>query len=115
MIADTAFDSKDPQKHSKPFKPSRCTKASFYSLKADLIFQQLVVFLMKISMKLVCQYMVFFFKFLFISNNLHPLQVENCNSNSRLAVDEDDYGKFRLERVKDTHRSAVSDPHTCIR
>ena len=33
------------------------------------------------------------------SNHLHPLQVENCDSNSRLVVDEDDNGKFRLERV----------------
>ena len=31
---------------------------------------------------------------------LHPLQVENCDSNSRLVVDEDDNGEFRLERVK---------------
>ena len=29
----------------------------------------------------------------------HPLQVENCDSNLRLVVDEDDNGKFRLERV----------------
>ena len=31
------------------------------------------------------------------SSHLHPLQVENCDSNSRLVVDEDDNGKFRLE------------------
>ena len=35
-----------------------------------------------------------------LNHPLHPLQVENCDSNSRLVVDEDDYGKFRLERVK---------------
>ena len=46
---------------------------------------------MKIFMKLIYQYM---------ATNLHPLQVENCHSNSRLVVDEDDNGKFRLERVK---------------
>ena len=34
------------------------------------------------------------------SNHLHPLQVENCDSNSRLVVDEDDSDKFRPERVK---------------
>ena len=34
------------------------------------------------------------------SSHLHPLQVENCDSNSRLVVDGDDNGKFRLERVK---------------
>ena len=34
------------------------------------------------------------------SSHLHPLQVENCDSNSQLVVDEDDNSKFRLERVK---------------
>ena len=34
------------------------------------------------------------------SSHFHPLQVENCDSNSRLVVDGDDNGKFRLERVK---------------
>ena len=33
------------------------------------------------------------------SSHLHALQVENCDSNSRLVVDEDDNGKFSLERV----------------
>ena len=51
-------------------------------------------------MKLVYQYMVIFLNFLTTSNHLHPLQVENCDSNSRLVVDEDDNGKVRLERVK---------------
>ena len=32
--------------------------------------------------------------------HLHSLQVENCDSNSRLVVDKDDNGKFRLERVR---------------
>ena len=50
-------------------------------------------------MKLVYQYMAFFFNFKLTSNHLHPLQVENCDSNSRLVVDEDDNGKFRLERA----------------
>ena len=30
------------------------------------------------------------------SSHLHPLQVENCDSNSRLVVDEDDNDKFGL-------------------
>ena len=55
---------------------------------------------MKIYMKLVYQYMVSFFNFKTTSNHLHSLQVENCDSNSRLVVDEDDYGELRLERVK---------------
>ena len=51
-------------------------------------------------MKLVFQYVVVFLNFLTTSSHLHPLQVENCDSNSRFVVDEDDYGKVRLERVK---------------
>ena len=50
-------------------------------------------------MKLVYQYMAIFFNISPTSNPLHPLQVENCDSNSRLVVDEDDNGKFRPERV----------------
>ena len=44
--------------------------------------------------------MAIFFNFSPTSSHLHPLQVENYGSNSRLVVDEDDNGKFRLERVK---------------
>ena len=50
-------------------------------------------------MKLVYQYTTIFLNFSPTSNHLPPLQVENCDSNSRLVVDEDDNG-FRLERVK---------------
>ena len=42
----------------------------------------------KISMKLVYKYMAIFFNFQTTSNHLHPLQVENCDSSSRLVVDE---------------------------
>ena len=45
---------------------------------------------MKISIKLVYQYMTIFFIFSPTLNHLHPLQVENCDSNSRLVVDEND-------------------------
>ena len=55
---------------------------------------------MKIPMKLVYQHMVIFFNVSRTSRHLHPLQVENCAGNSRLVLDEDDNGKFRLERVK---------------
>ena len=41
------------------------------------------------------------------SSHLHPLQVENCDSNLRLVVDEDDDGKFRLERVKRTNKQTI--------
>ena len=54
---------------------------------------------MEISMKLVYQYLAIFFNFSATLNHLHPLQVENCDSNSRLVVDEDDNGKFSLEKV----------------
>ena len=83
----------------KPFKPLRCIKASFYISENRLNFPTTRGFIMTISMKLVYQYMVIFFNFSPPSNHLHPLQVGNCDSNSRLVVDEDDNDKFRLERV----------------
>ena len=51
-------------------------------------------------MKPVYQYMAIFFNFSPTSNHLYPLQVENCDSNSRLVVNEDDNGKLRLWRLK---------------
>ena len=45
---------------------------------------------MKISMKLVYQDMALLFTFSPTANHLHPPQAENCDSNSRLVVDEDD-------------------------
>ena len=55
---------------------------------------------MTISIKLFYQYMAIFFNFSPTSSHLHPLQVENCDSNSRLVVGEDDNAKYRLEMVK---------------
>ena len=43
---------------------------------------------MIMSLKLFYQYMAIFFNFSSTSSHLHPLQVENCGSNSRLVVDE---------------------------
>ena len=43
---------------------------------------------MKISLTLFHQYMAIFFNVSPTSSHLHPLQVENCGSNSRLVVDE---------------------------
>ena len=51
-------------------------------------------------MKLFYLYVAIFFNFPPTLTHLHPLQVENCDSNSRLVVDEVD--KFRLERVNTT-------------
>ena len=52
---------------------------------------------MHISMKLVYQYMAIFFTFPPTTNRLHPLQVENCGSNPRFVVDEDDNVKSGLK------------------
>ena len=42
------------------------------------------------SIKLVYQYIAIFLNFSPTSNDLDPLQGENCDSNSRLVVDQDD-------------------------
>ena len=67
-------------------------------------------------MKLIEQYMTIFFNFPPTSSHFHPLQVENCDSNSRLVVHENDNGKFRLERVKDISRlyDPLSRNITCL-
>ena len=51
-------------------------------------------------MKLLYQFMAIFVNLSPTQSHLHSLQVENCGSNSRLVVDEDDNGKLRPERVK---------------
>ena len=51
-------------------------------------------------MKLFHQYKAIFFNFSPTASHLYPLQAESCDSNLQLALDEDDNGKFRLERVK---------------
>ena len=83
-----------------PLSPNDALKHHFTSLKTDFGFPTTKGFGTKISMKLVYQCMTIFFNFKTTLNQLHPLQVENCDSNSRLVVDEDDNGKFRLERVE---------------
>ena len=80
-------------------KSSRCIKASFYNFENRLNFSTTDSFSWKITMDLFYQYMAILFNFSPTSNHLHPLQVENCVSNSRLVVDEYDNSKFRLERV----------------
>ena len=55
---------------------------------------------MKIPMKLVYQYIAIFNIFPLTSNHLHSLQVENCDSNSRLVVDEDDNVKSGFKGLK---------------
>ena len=65
-------------------------------------------------MKLFYQCMAIFFFFSLTSNHLHRLQVENCDSKSRLVVDEDDNGKFRLERVNVGWTSVISTSCLCL-
>ena len=60
---------------------------------------------MEISKKLVYQYMSIFFHFTRTSNHFHPLQEENCDSNSRLVVDEDDNVKSGLKGLIQISRS----------
>ena len=87
----------------KPFKPSGCIKASFYIPNDRRSFTTTKGSRTKISMKLVYQYMTIFFTFPPTSNNLHLLQVENCDSNSRLVVDEDDNVKSGLKGLRANH------------
>ena len=58
--------------------------------------------------------MIFVFHLPPTSNHFHPLQVENCDSNSRLVVDEDDNDKFRLERVSITIIIIIFTPQKSI-
>ena len=53
-------------------------------------------------MKLVYQYMAIFVNFSHTLNHLHPLQAVNCNSNSRLVVDEDDNVKLGFKGLNGT-------------
>ena len=39
--------------------------------------------------------------------HLHPLQVDNCDSNSRPVVDENDHVKFRLDKVIEASRQQI--------
>ena len=48
-------------------------------------------------MKLAYQYMTILFTFSSTSSHRHPLQVEHCDSNSRLVVGEDDNVKSGLK------------------
>ena len=83
----------------QPFKPSRCINASVYIFEKILDFPTTKGFRRGISMKLFYQFMAIV-NLSPTSSHLHPLQVQNCDSKSRLVVDEDDNGKFRLQRVE---------------
>ena len=67
-------------------------------------------------MKLFYQYVAIFLNFSPTSNHLQPLQVENCGSNSRLVVVEDDNGKLRPERVNDGvgYKTGTGNAQRCL-
>ena len=78
-----------------PLNPRDASKYYFPSLNNDLISNT--------EPKFSTHYFKnndIFFHLQLISTHPQPLQVENCGSNLRLVVDEDDNGEFRLERVK---------------
>ena len=80
-----------------PLTPHDALKHHFTSLKTDLISLQTYGFSRKISMKLYYQYMAIFTHLKSSSSTSIPAEI--CDSNSRLVVDEDDNGKFRVKRV----------------
>ena len=51
-------------------------------------------------MQMLYQFMAIYVNLSTTSGHFYPLQVEYCDSNWRLVADEDDNGKFELERVK---------------
>ena len=76
-----------------PLSPHDALKHHFTWIPENKIYLPTTKgFRRKISMKLDYQYMAIFFNFSPTSYNLRPLQVENCDSNSRLAVGDDDNG-----------------------
>ena len=80
-------------------------KASFYIPENRFYFSTTQGFRMNIPMKLVYQFMAIFLIFPTTSNHLYPLEVEICDSNSRLVVDEDDNVKSGLKGSRTTgHR-----------
>ena len=82
-----------------PFKSSRCTKTSFRISEKWLNFTHLEGLERFLSWN--CSIITtYFFHLPPTSSHLHSLQVENCDSNSRLVVDEDDNGKLMFEKVK---------------
>ena len=77
----------------KPLNPHDALKHYFASLKNDLISWNLLVLKRKFSRNCFKNNSTFF-HLSSTSSHFHPLQVENCNSNSRLVVDENYNGNF---------------------
>ena len=77
-----------------PLSPHDALKHHFTSMKTDWIYQQPRFSERKSPWNWFTN--TWQFSLIFKSNHLHPLQVENCDSNSRLVVDEDDNVKLGL-------------------
>ena len=89
-------------------------KQHFAFLKNEVIFWNLVVLEQTFSKITVHFFICNSLQIIFIhyKSRIASLQVENCDSNSRLVVDEDDNGNFRLKRVLMNHHlvSRISSP-----
>ena len=94
---------RSPSCQLNPLNPHAAPKHHSASLKNDLI-SHIQGFRMKNFDVAILIETIYFFNLPPTSSHLHPLQVENCESNSRLIVDE---GKFRLERVKNLIGSSL--------
>ena len=86
--APALFNLTTPLNHVSPHD---ALKHHFASRKNELIFRNLVVFERKLAWNCFENNSIFF-NLSPTSSHYHPLQVENCDSNSRLVVDEDDNG-----------------------
>ena len=80
--------------------PHDALKHYFASLKNDLTFYNLWGLERKCSWNCLI-ITILFFHLPPTSSHFHSIQDEDCDRNSRLVVNEDDNGKFRLQRVKD--------------
>ena len=77
--------------------PHDALKHHFTSLKTDLIFLQAWVLERKFPWNWFTN--IWKFSLIFKPHQIIFIHYKNCVSNSRLVVDKDDNGKFRLERV----------------
>ena len=81
-----------------PENPYNASWYHFESLKNNLIYQNPVVLQRKYYWNCLI-ITIYFFHLSPTSGHLRPLQAANSDSKSRLVVDGDGNGKFRLERV----------------
>ena len=81
-----------------PLSPHDALKHHFTYLKTDFILLKPKVSERKFNETGLSIHDIFL-NFETTSDHIHPLQVDHCDSNSRLVVDEYDNGKLRLERV----------------